>query len=308
MDALERIGVAERVRERGVLINDATVHSRDGHRLQRVSGADVWMVTRPDLRLLLRAQVPPTAEFVPHRVTDPTHLDGDVLVGADGAHSVVRRHLWGARSGARSARVTVLRGVVPQDLGLSELEEWWGRGDQFGATPNPGATTNWFATMPEHRFPDSATALEHARERYSDYPDRVPQVLGLADPALTLVNGISVSRPLTHLVSGHAVLIGDAAHVMAPNLGRGACEAIRDAVRLGGLLSRHEPAEALARYRHQRLVQPQLVKSAATVVMRVALADRLAPSRDRVLRLLAREPRQEAPAGSPGPTRSRGLG
>jgi 2-polyprenyl-6-methoxyphenol hydroxylase-like FAD-dependent oxidoreductase len=183
--------------------------------------------------------------------------------------------------------VTVLRGVVPQDLGLTELEEWWGRGLQFGATPNPGSTTNWFATMPERRFVDMASALADARARFATFPARVRQVLELADPSLSLLSGISVSRGLARVVSGRSVLIGDSAHAMAPNLGRGACESLRDAVRLGELMSRHEPVEALERYRYRRLVQPQLVKSASTVVMRVSLADRLAAPRDRLLRLVA---------------------
>lgn len=304
MRALDRIGVAEQVRHHGLRLDHAQVRNRRGGLLQDVSGVEIWMVTRPTLRRLLRDRVPATTTFEPHRVTDPGRLDGDVVVGADGVHSVVRRHLWGARSVARSAPVTVLRGVVPRDLGLSGLQEWWGRGDQFGATPNPGSETNWFATIPERRFPDTEAALAHARERYAAYPDQVREVLSLAEPARTLINGISISRPLTHVVSGRAVLIGDAAHAMAPNLGRGACEAIRDAVCLGGLLTRHEPADALARYRYRRLVQPQLIKSAATLVMRVALADRRAAPRDRVLGLLAREPRGPVAAVTPRLDRS----
>ena len=81
-------------------------------------------------------------------------------------------------------------------------------------------------------------------------------------------------------------LIGDAAHAMAPNLGRGACEAIRDAVTLGSLLNAYPPARALARYRYRRLVRPQLIRAAASVVMRLALGRRYAGLRDRILRLV----------------------
>jgi 2-polyprenyl-6-methoxyphenol hydroxylase-like FAD-dependent oxidoreductase len=43
-------------------------------------------------------------------------------------------------------------------------------------------------------------------------------------------------EPLDHWYQGRVVLLGDAAHAMAPNLGQGACQAIEDAVTLGQCL------------------------------------------------------------------------
>lgn len=79
------------------------------------------------------------------------------------------------------------------------------------------------------------------------------------------------------------MLVGDAAHAMAPNLGRGACESIRDAVALGTLLNQTNPTRLSLR-RFRRLTGPQAIAVAASLVMRLTMCDRGAALRDRMLR------------------------
>lgn len=288
MSRLNSIGIGVRVRAHGVHVCDGAIRYRVGRVLIRLTGQDIWLVTRPVLLSLLREAVAPSVTTRHQHVGNGILMDGDLVVGADGIDSVVRRDRWGAGSAARRARVTTLRGMVHQDLGLTGLDEYWGRAAQFGMTPNPGETTNWFCTMPERRFVSTRAALDYARHLYSDFAPVVRRVLDAADPSQTLIQGVGVSRTLIRLHKRNAVLIGDAAHAMAPNLGRGACESIVDAVVLGELLNRYEPREALVRYRRQRLVPPQLIRMAATALMRLSLADRFAPTRDTTLRAIQR--------------------
>jgi 2-polyprenyl-6-methoxyphenol hydroxylase-like FAD-dependent oxidoreductase len=76
---------------------------------------------------------------------------------------------------------------------------------------------------------------------------------------------------------------------MTPNLGRGACEALVDAVTLAELLNTQSVPEALKAYNSQRVARTQLLRLASSGMTRLALADRGQPLRDRLLRLATRK-------------------
>lgn len=179
--------------------------------------------------------------------------------------------------------------MVDADLSRGEVTEYRGNGRLFGVTPVAKRTTNWFTAFPERRFDSVEEALLHTKRAARDFPAQVRETLAAAEPGQTLVNGISVSRNSFSMVRGRVVLIGDAAHAMAPNLGRGACESILDAVALGDLLNRCPAAEALRRHRRRRLIAPQLIRAASSTALSVAPASgRLARARDGLVRALGR--------------------
>ncbi len=287
MRALDAIGLGEVVRERGITVTSATVSTVDDRALMRTTSQDVVMIGRASLHRILRESLPSTVGWRTEEIDDSRSLTGEVIVGADGARGVVRRDHWGGDSAARVHGATVVRGVVERDLSDGVVSEYWGSGTLYGITPLPGARTNWFTAFPGRRFQDLGDGLDYVRDVARGFPSRVADVLAEATEEQTIVSGIHVSRGLGSLVRGNAVLIGDAAHAMTPNLGRGACEAIRDAVALGTLLNRHQPEEALSRYSRKRLVPPQLIRAASGMVTRVALAEgRAAAARDRLGRML----------------------
>ena len=57
MRALETIGVASAIRDRGVHLSGAVLRDRHGEVLRRLTNQDVWLVTRPDLLGVLREAV-----------------------------------------------------------------------------------------------------------------------------------------------------------------------------------------------------------------------------------------------------------
>lgn len=287
--ALDDIDIGDIVRAQGARVDVATIRSADDRILARIRNQDVVMMGRVSLRRILRDAVPATVQTLEEKVDDTRALSAELVVGADGARSVVRRDHWSARSAARTHGTTVVRGVVDQDLSRGEVAEYWGDGVLFGTTPLPGSRTNWFTAFPEQRFDSVEEALAHVKRMASVFPQHVKTVAAEAMPEQTLVNGIHVSRSLASFVRGRAVLIGDAAHAMTPNLGRGACEAIRDAVALGALLRAHDPDEALRRYRRRRRVIPQIIRATSSAVTRVALAGGpAARARNRLLSVVSR--------------------
>lgn len=283
MHALDALGLAGAVRSRGRHLDTARIHAHTGRQLASVGRQDVWLIPQTDLIDLLRQRLPESVEVHSHRVATPDELDGDLVIGADGVHSVVRRARWIRAGAARRLGATVLRGVVDETIADDSLREFWGVGDMMGMTPQPDGGTNWFVGVPQRHFDGSADALAHVRSRLADYPELTQKVLRAADPSRTLVNDLWAARWPGRLVRGRNVLIGDAAHAMAPNLGRGACESLIDAAVLGRSLASMPIGDALRHYDRHRRLGPQIVRFASERVLGVAMADRHARARNMLI-------------------------
>lgn len=90
-------------------------------------------------------------------------------------------------------------------------------------------------------------------------------------------------------MSGNVALVGDAAHAMAPNLGRGACESLLDAVALTETVAvAPDLTTALQRYDAQRRRAANRTVRLARLLNRVSTAQRLAPARNAVVSTGAR--------------------
>lgn len=277
MPALAALGLAERVRSAGVRPTAGTIWNAAGRALVHSTRVpEVWLVTRLQLLDWLSAAVGPRVERVSTRVTDPAASEADLVIGADGAYSITRERIFGRP--AVSTGIVALRGLVPFQVAPGE---YWGRGAHFGSTPHPDGLTNWFATLPEFRA-EPAEALDRARVAFADFPDPVRTVLAAATPEQTLVNRIVEAPPLPRFVAGRTVLVGDAAHAMSPNLGRGACESLVDAAVLAEALENEPIPEALARYDRVRRRPTQRVRRLAAGMRRVSLGG--GPLRDPLLR------------------------
>lgn len=115
-----------------------------------------------------------------------------------------------------------------------------------------------------------------------------------ATPEGTLAQRIWTVPYLTRYARDGAVLVGDAAHGMTPNLGRGACGALIDAVTLADLLNTRPLREALATYSKRRLLHSQALRVASSAMTRLALAEGAQPLRDALLKFAGRSKRATA--------------
>lgn len=275
--ALERISLAEQVRERGLLLTSGVITADSARRpvAMTMRDATTWLITRPALLQLLDEAVPDSVIREQRHVQDVTALHGDLVVAADGARSVVRTQVWGDEP--RDTGVVAVRGVLEAapDTALDRMHEFWGDGMLFGVGPNRlphGIGTNWYAAT--RRGEDApASALAWARGAYRRFPALVRDTLAAADPQQTVVNAILESRRLRTLTKDRYALVGDAAHAMSPNLGRGACEAMVDAIVLGECLNEHG-LDGVRHYDRARRRAGQRTRAASAMVRRAALSPR----------------------------------
>ncbi len=275
--ALERISLAEQVRERGLLLTSGVITADSARRpvAMTMRDATTWLITRPALLQLLDEVVPDSVIREQRHVQDVIALHGDLVVAADGARSVVRTQVWGDEP--RDTGVVAVRGVLEAAPGtpLDRMHEFWGDGMLFGVGPNRlphGIGTNWYAAT--RRGEDApASALAWARGAYRRFPALVRDTLAAADPQQTVVNAILESRRLRTLTKDRYALVGDAAHAMSPNLGRGACEAMVDAIVLGECLNEHG-LDGVRHYDRARRRAGQRTRAASAMVRRAALSPR----------------------------------
>lgn len=293
MRALAALGPADSLRRNGIKLDGGFVRDGAGRPLVGTDRIDLTMVTRPQLIDALEATVPPQVGRLTGLIDDVGSLAADVVVGADGVRSIVRRRVFGDDLQARPTPWLALRGMLNGAPSVEHIGEYWGRGDLFGLTPAPGPCTYWFAAFRSDLGPedvDPAEALAQAQGRL-DTPGRCPAVLEAlhrAEASTTLAQRIFEAPPMPRMARGDAVLVGDAAHAMTPNLGRGACEALVDAYVLAAMLNdpRRCPTAAFAAYERRRLAPTQALRLASRAAMHVAMSTRAQPARDAVLRRL----------------------
>lgn len=307
--ALAELGVLERLAEVSPILTRFPLKRFDGRPFATSDVPPSPLVGRRDLLAALDAAVPPDVRRVPGRFgpdLDPAGSDSDsdsdsdavarddtpagagIVVGADGVHSAVRRRFWPRQADAVATDFLAVRGVLPDRVAAADLGEYWGRGQLFGIGPHRSGT-NWYMSFRSRLGPrgvDVEAALREARARAADDPRTAPaihEVLDAATSATTLAQRIWLAPPLPRYTRGRCVLIGDAAHAMTPNLGRGGCEALIDAVALARLLARHPVEEAFAAYDRERRRRTRRLAATSVRLARVALAERLQPVRDVVL-------------------------
>jgi len=200
------------------------------------------------------------SEGVTLRLQNGEEVRGDLLIGADGIHSVVRKGL-GLPTQIRYAGYTAWRGVMELSAsGLKPEEDFWGfylgGGKQVGITGLSEGRVYWFATENTQAGGKSGPDGHKADvlRLYKDWPEAVLRIIEATPEEAVLRNDIIDRKPIKRWSEGRVVLLGDAAHATTPNMGQGACMALEDALVLAQLLAHHtELPAALSAYESQRV-------------------------------------------------------
>ena len=212
-------------------------------------------------------------DLLPDRVRLETERHGvfeaDVLVGADGIHSQVRRHAFGEIEplymGYRSHRM-----VVDNVAGIRNFTEFLGHGQRIGLVPISERRLYAWTTFnsPRERPPvlDSADAFRAMFAQFTDERIRrlFSQLCSSDEFITTEVEEIRLDR----WAQGRSVLLGDAVHAMTPNIGQGAGMAMEDAAVLAAELEAvHSGGQGLAQGLEKYVARR---KSRVETVMRVS--------------------------------------
>jgi FAD-dependent urate hydroxylase len=185
---------------------------------------------------------------------DGSWSDYDLVVGADGIYSTVRR-LAVSPAEPDYAGTMAWRSVVPtRPPGVDGLMVLMGEGCFFGLVPVGDGQTYGFAGLDSERFDDPpAGRLERFRARFAGFGDPVPAYLEALEGDQQLHAGPIEWVDLDRWHQGRVVLIGDAAHAAPPHMGEGGSMAMEDAVVLAEELRAAPTVEdALDRYERRR--------------------------------------------------------
>jgi 2-polyprenyl-6-methoxyphenol hydroxylase-like FAD-dependent oxidoreductase len=310
--ALRELGLAEIVQARGVAPVRAEMRQPSGRVLRRLDLTGVATASRPRAVVALRPAlhgalleaVPSSAielnreavrfaddaSGVTVSFADGTSARGDVLVGADGAGSVIRQVLHLDEPPARPSGYVALRGVASnaiQHLGPVDALSYLGDGVEAAATRASATSIYWYMSLlasDVHAERDPRAVLERHSEGFD------PQFKAITQASDDLRFDELLERPpLDAWGQGRVTLLGDAAHPMLPHAGQGAAQALEDAVGLALALQSSAPIDsALRRYEEVRSRRTRAIVNLARRIARMTTTRNvvLRTVRDNAIRLL----------------------
>jgi salicylate hydroxylase len=320
VNILHQLGLAEALGAVGVVPQSRDLRDwQSGAILARVPlaeaaqarwGAPFYSVHRADLHDALRAalgdrhvtlgalcvSVEQHASEVAIRFGDGRTASADLLIGADGIHSVVREYVVGPDRPSWSGQIAwrgLAPGAVGHEVGLELRHQLFlGPRRMFIAYyVASGRLINWVGVSQndDEWTAESWSARGDRDEALTLYAGWHPQVRAIIGATESIYKWALFDRPpLEMWTRGRVLLLGDAAHPMLPFMGQGAAQSIEDALVLARCLAagRDEPEHAIGLYadrRRRRTAALQAASRDAGRTMQLSDPDEVAVRNARML-------------------------
>ncbi|MEV4530203.1 FAD-dependent monooxygenase [Streptosporangium sp. NPDC049304] len=263
MRALDALGVGEQARSAGVpTYSAANLRLPDGRYLQQARPGDPTPLTafhRADLHRVLLEAVPAGwvrtgTEVTGIRQTERQvtvtwsggEASADLLIGADGIRSTVRRLLWPEAPAPRFLGRTAWLGIANAAADGLPGSITMGSGGYFLIHPISRGRAYWaYVTAAEHPEIRYAEEKTEVARRVTTWHQPIPALIAATPDDAVIHIDICDLDPLPAYVRDRVALLGDAAHAMSPDRGQGAGQSLEDAVVLAAALT-GEPTVAAA--------------------------------------------------------------
>jgi salicylate hydroxylase len=240
-------------------------------------GAPHYFAHRADLLNVLASGVDPAHLHLDHRLTgiaegqsgitlsfaNGATRQAEIVIGADGVHSVVRRALYGDDNPTYTGQMVwraLLKGsdVPPEVLEPTGSTQWWGPGCHLVSYYLRGREVVNVVTQEDtDKWVEEGWSIPgDPDEMRASFPNPEPRLKALLSIVTQCSKWGLFTRPLTaDWGRGRIQLIGDAAHAMLPNAGQGAGQSFEDAYTLARWLAAvpNDPVEALRNFRRIRI-------------------------------------------------------
>jgi len=267
MRVLERNGLADAVRRDSWPYFSRETRDRRGRLLATRdyrplydSGklAEGALVHRAHLLEVFYRSLPAGTVHFGAAVEDVRSIEADLVVGADGIHSQVRRELFSDKDGGSPVRYMGYRShrlIMENVAEVRCFTEYLGRGQRIGLVPISESKLYVWTTFNSTRNANPDVDLPRA---FDQFTDKKLQCLFAALPPAEAIITTEIEELWSDdwvrlSATGAAVLLGDAAHAMTPNIGQGAGMAMEDAAVLAEeLASAAEIEHALGNYARRR--------------------------------------------------------
>lgn len=255
LQVLDALGVLEDVARAGCYLRQGKYLNAAGKVLAALDFTSVGMevptiaIHRADLQRVLsekvgvnRIHLGAACKSIGHvgknrvcaELSDGSQAEADILIGADGLHSVVRNHLLGDGP-PRFANCFAWRGVTvldhPAILPGSGLMIF-GRGLQFGATSIGQGRIYWFGAVADRHGVQGRTAKKDVLDTFKGWTEPVEALIASTPDVGILSHDLYDRKPSRVWGRGPVTLLGDAAHPMTPFMGQGGCQALEDSFAL----------------------------------------------------------------------------
>ncbi|XP_012079233.1 zeaxanthin epoxidase, chloroplastic [Jatropha curcas] len=164
------------------------------------------------------------------------HFEGDLLVGADGIWSKVRKNLFGPKDATYSDYTcyTGIADFVPADIESVGYRVFLGHKQYFVSSDVGAGKMQWYAF---HKEPPGGVDRPNGKKErllkiFEGWCDNVIDLLLATDEDAILRRDIYDRTPTLTWGRGRVTLLGDSVHAMQPNMGQGGCMAIEDGYQL----------------------------------------------------------------------------